>query len=115
MYKIVPSRTPLCERLQVVEPVGLAVHEETALRVAGASLSEGHQSTSHNPTLGRAQDVSEVAQSPLTDRPQQVILRSSGSIPIILSCYDVVETAAVEAVDAARDCGGQRPHLRRVS
>ena len=84
MYKIVPGRTPLCERLQVVERVGLAVHEETALRVAGASLSEGHQCTSHNPTLGHAQDVSEVAQCPLMDRPQQVILRRSGSIPSII-------------------------------
>ena len=60
------------------------------------------------------QDVSEVAQSPLMDRPQQVILWRSDSIPIILYCYDV-DTAAVEAVDAARDCGGQRPRLRRVS
>ena len=85
-------------------PPGRGVHDETALRVVGASLSEGHQSTSHNPTLGRAQDVSEVAQSPLMDRPQQVTRRSSGSIPVVASCYDVVETAAVEAVDAARDC-----------
>ena len=105
---------PLCERLQVVEGVGRAVHEETALKVAGATLCEGHQRTSHNPTLGHAQDVSEVAQSPLTDRPQQVILRRSGSVPIVPSCYDV-ETAAVEAVDAVGDCGGQRPRLGRVS
>ena len=46
--------------------------------------------------------------------PAEVILWRSGSIPIIKSCYDV-ETAAVEAVDAARDCGGQRPRIRRVS
>ena len=109
VYKIVPGRTPLCKRLQVVERVGLAVHEETALRVAGATLSEGHQCMSHNPTIVHTQDLSEVAQS-----PQQFILRRSGSIPIVPSCFDV-ETAAVEAVDAARDYGGQRPRLRRVS
>ena len=79
--------------------VGLAVHEETALKVAGATLCEGHQCTSHNPTFGHTQNVSEEAQFPLTDRLQQVILRRSGSIPIVLSCYDV-DTAAVEAVAA---------------
>ena len=38
----------------------------------GAGPSEGHQGTAYHPALRHAQDVSEVSQSPLSDRTQQV-------------------------------------------
>ena len=57
--------------------------------------------------------MSKVAESPAADRQQQVVRRRCRCGPVVQSGDDM-ETAAVEAVNTARDCGSQRPCLRCV-
>ena len=67
----------------------------------GAGPSEGHQGTAYHPALRHAQDVSEVSQSPLSDRMQQVEHWRCGRMPIVLASDDM-QALAVEAVDIAQ-------------
>ena len=74
----------------------------------GAGPSEGHQGTAYHPALRHAQDVSEVSQSPLSDRTQQV--EHCSCVPIVLASDDM-QASAVEAVDTAHHCSSQRPRI----
>ena len=90
-----------------------AVHEKAALWVMGAGPSEGHQGKAYHPALRHAQDVSEVSQSPLSDRTQQVEHWRCGCMLIVLASDDM-QASAVEAVDDTHHCSSQRPCLGRM-
>ena len=98
------------QNLDILEWDCLAVHEKAALWVMGAGPSEGHQGTAYHPALRHAQDVSEVSQSPLSDRTKQVEHWGCGCVPIVLASDDM-QASAVEAVDTAHDCSSQRPRI----
>ena len=99
---------PCSERFDILERDCLAVHEKAALRVMSASLSEGHQGTAYHPAVRHAEDVSEVSQSPLSDRTQQVEHWRCSRMPIVLASSNM-QASAVVAVDTAHHCSSQRP------
>ena len=99
----VPSCAPLRECLEILEWNCLAVHGKAALWVMGAGPSEDHQGTAHHPALRHVHDVSEVSQSQLSDRTQQVEHWRCSRVPIVLASDDM-QASAVEAVDTVHQC-----------
>ena len=78
------SSAPLRKCLNILEWNCLAVHEKAALWIMG---------TVYHPALRQAQDVSEVSQSPLSGRTQQVEHWCCSRVPIVLASDDMQASA----------------------